>query len=66
MARRIADQEARIELITKRREEVLQSTNSEARRRDMTKSWIKKDMEVIGADGVHIGTVDRIIAAGSG
>ena len=66
VAQRIADQEARIELMTKRREEVLQSTNSEARRRDMTKSWIKKNMEVIGADGVHIGTVDRIIAAGSG
>ena len=28
----------------------------------MTKSRIKKNMEVIGADGVHIGTVDRIIA----
>jgi hypothetical protein len=28
----------------------------------MTKSRIKKNMEVIGADGVHIGTVDLIIA----
>ena len=28
----------------------------------MTKSRIKKNMEVIGADGVHIGTVDRITA----
>ena len=28
----------------------------------MTKSRIKKNMEVIGADGVHIGTVDRTIA----
>jgi len=62
VAQRIADQEARIELMTKRREEVLQSTNSDTRRRDMTKSRIKKNMEVIGADGVHIGTVDRIIA----
>jgi hypothetical protein len=62
VAQRIADQEARIELIIKRREEVLKSTNSETRRRDMTKSRVKKNMEVIGADGVHIGTVDRIIA----
>jgi len=28
----------------------------------MAKSRIKRDMEVIGADGVHIGTVDRITA----
>jgi hypothetical protein len=28
----------------------------------MTKSRIKKNMEVIGADGVYIGTVDRITA----
>jgi hypothetical protein len=62
VAQRIADQEARLELLTKRREEVLQSTKSNARRRDMTKSRIKKNMEVIGADGVHIGTVDRITA----
>jgi hypothetical protein len=47
--------------MTKRREEVLQGTNSGTRRRDMTKSRIKKNMEVIGADGVHIGTVDLII-----
>jgi hypothetical protein len=46
----------------KRLEEVLQSTNSETKRRDMTKSRIKKNMEVVGADGVHIGIVDRIIA----
>jgi hypothetical protein len=62
VVQRITDQEARIELLTKRREEVLQSTNSDARRRDMAKSRIKKNMEVIGADGVHIGTVDRITA----
>jgi hypothetical protein len=62
VARRIADQEERLELLTKRREEVLQSTKSDARRRDMAKSRIKKNMEVIGADGVHIGTVDRITA----
>ena len=61
-APRIADQEARIELMTKRREEVLQSQKSDARRRDMAKNRIKKNMEVIGADGVHIGTVDRLIA----
>ena len=62
VARRIADQEERLELLTKWREEVLQSTKSDARRRDMAKSRIKKNMEVIGADGVHIGTVDRITA----
>jgi hypothetical protein len=62
VAQRIADQEGRLELLTKRREEVLQSTISDARRRDMAKSRIKKNMEVIGADGVHIGTVDRITA----
>jgi hypothetical protein len=62
VAQRIADREARIELMTKRREEVLQNTNSGTRSRDMTKSRIKKNMEVIGADGVHIGTVDRITA----
>jgi hypothetical protein len=62
VAPRIADQEARIELMTKRREEVLQSPKSDARRRDMAKNRIKKNMEVIGADGVHIGTVDRLIA----
>jgi hypothetical protein len=28
----------------------------------MAKSRIKRNMEVIGADGVHIGTVDRISA----
>jgi hypothetical protein len=61
VAQRIADQEARIELMTKRRKETLQN-KLYARRRDMTKSRIKKNMEVIGADGVHIGTVDRIIA----
>jgi hypothetical protein len=61
VAQRIADQEARIELMTKRRKETLQN-KLYARRRDMTKSRIKKNMEVIGADGVHIGTVDRITA----
>jgi hypothetical protein len=62
VAQRLSGHEAGIELKTERREKVLQSRNSDTRRRDMTKSRIKKDMEVIGADGVHIGTVDRIIA----
>jgi hypothetical protein len=62
VAHRIANQEARLELLTKRREEVLQGTKSDARRRDMAKSRVKRNMEVIGADGVHIGTVDRTIA----
>jgi hypothetical protein len=26
----------------------------------MTETLVKKHMEVIGADGVHIGTVDRV------
>src|SRR5215475_5200114 len=27
----------------------------------MKKTYIKKNMEVVGADGVHVGTVDRVI-----
>jgi hypothetical protein len=60
VAQRIADQEARLERLTKRRDEL--SKKTDARRRDMKNSRVKKNMEVIGADGVHIGTVDRITA----
>ena len=48
-AQRIADQEAQLELLTKQRDQMLQRQAS-----------IKPRMEVIGADGVHVGTVDRI------
>jgi hypothetical protein len=54
-AKRIADQEAQLELLTKQRDELM------ARRpRPEVRLSIKQDMEVIGADGVHIGTVDRV------
>lgn len=58
VARRIGDQEARLEFLTKQRE--AKEIKSHTRRRDMPTSRIKKSMEVIGADGVHIGTVDGI------
>jgi hypothetical protein len=53
-ARRIADQEAQLELLTRQRDELAQQKS----RRLGTN--IKPHMEVIGADGVHIGTVDRV------
>jgi hypothetical protein len=62
VAQRIADQEARLERLTKRRDELSKKAKPHARRRDMKNSRVKKNMEVIGADGVHIGTVDRITA----
>jgi hypothetical protein len=57
-AKRIADQEAQLELLTKQRDELM------ARRpRPEVRLGIKQHMEVIGADGVHIGTVDRVEGA---
>ncbi|SHK47517.1 hypothetical protein SAMN05444159_3348 [Bradyrhizobium lablabi] len=53
-ARRIADQEAQLDLLTRKRDELI------ARRRPEMRLSIKQHMEVIGADGVHIGTVDRV------
>jgi hypothetical protein len=53
-ARRIADQEAQLELLTRQRDELAQQ---KSRRLGMN---IKQHMEVIGADGVHVGTVDRV------
>jgi hypothetical protein len=47
VAQRIGDQEARIELITKRREEVLQSTNSDTMRKRHDE---KSDQEEYGGD----------------
>jgi hypothetical protein len=54
-AQRIADQEAQLELLTKQRDELLQR-----RPRPELGISIKQHMEVIGADGVHIGSVDRV------
>lgn len=48
-AQRIAEQEVQLELLTRQRDQLLQR-----------KASIKPYMEVIGADGVHVGTVDRI------
>jgi hypothetical protein len=53
-ARRIADQEAQLELLTRQPDELAQQ---KSRRLGMN---IKQHMEVIGADGVHVGTVDRV------
>ena len=55
-ARRIADQEAQLDPLIRRRDELL-----ERKPRPGAKISIKPHMEVIGADGVHIGTVDRLI-----
>src|ERR1700716_1322949 len=54
-AQRIADQEAQLELLTRQRDELLQR-----RPRPELRISVKQHMEVIGADGVHIGTVDRV------
>lgn len=48
-AKRIADQEAQLDLLTRQRDQLLQRQAS-----------VKPHMEVIGADGVHVGTVDRL------
>jgi len=48
-AQRIADQEAQLERLTRQRDQQLQRQAS-----------VKPHMEVIGADGVHVGTVDRV------
>jgi hypothetical protein len=55
-AQRIADQEARLDPLLRRRDELL-----ERKPRPGAKISIKPHMEVIGADGVHIGTVDRVV-----
>src|ERR1700731_1042575 len=54
-AQRIADQEAQLERLMKQRDELLQR-----KPRPELRITIKQHMEVIGADGVHIGTVDRL------
>jgi hypothetical protein len=55
-AQRIADQEAQLDLLTKQRDEL---TRWKSRVKKLEIS-VKRHMEVIGADGVHIGTVDRV------
>jgi hypothetical protein len=57
-SRRIAEQEAQLELLTKQRDELTQRKPPAGVRRNEIS--VKQHMEVIGADGVHIGTVDRI------
>jgi len=55
-ARRIADQEAQLQRLVEQRDELLQS-RAPAPKPAMT---VKAHMQVIGADGVFIGTVDRV------
>jgi hypothetical protein len=55
-AQRIADQEAQLDLLTKQRDELTRSRPGVRK----LESSVKQHMEVIGADGVQIGTVDRV------
>ncbi len=55
-AQRIADQEAQLDLLTRQRDEF---TRPQSRVKKLEIS-VKQHMEVIGADGVHVGTVDRV------
>jgi hypothetical protein len=55
-ARRIADQEAQLQRLVGQRDELLQSRASAAKQAVS----VKAHMRVIGADGVFIGTVDRV------
>jgi hypothetical protein len=57
-AQRIADQEAKLDLLTRQRDDLIQRKPSAAATR--LEISIKSRMEVIGADGVHVGTVDRV------
>jgi hypothetical protein len=54
-AQRIANQEAQLELLIRRRDELTQR-----KPRPELRVSVKQHMEVIGADGVHIGTVDCV------
>ena len=58
-SRRIAEQEAQLELLTRQRDDLSQPKPSADARRNEMKS-VKRHMQVIGADGAHIGTVDRV------
>ena len=55
-ARRIADQEAQLQRLVTQRDELLQSRSSASKQ----VMGVKPHMRVIGADGVFIGTVDRV------
>jgi hypothetical protein len=59
MSQRIAEQGALLERLTKWRDE-LSKPEPKARRNEMSDSRVMKHMEVIGADGVHVGTIDRV------
>jgi hypothetical protein len=54
-AQRIADQEAQLELLTRQRDELIRSKSPAG-----AGTIIKQHMRVIGADGVYVGTVDRV------
>jgi hypothetical protein len=55
-ARRIADQEAQLEHLTMQRDALLQPRAPASKQG----ASVKANMRVIGADGVFIGTVDRV------
>src|ERR1700738_1926865 len=57
-AQRIADQEAQLARLTRQREELIQRKPPSAAMRPEIS--IKPHMEGIGADGVQVGTVDRV------
>jgi hypothetical protein len=57
-AQRIADQEAQLDRLIGKRDEMLQRKPRPPGKKIETS--IKPHMEVIGADGVHVGTVDRV------
>jgi hypothetical protein len=58
-AQRIADQEAQLDPLIRWRDELRERKPRPGAKRVETS--IKPHMEVIGADGVHIGTVDRVL-----
>jgi hypothetical protein len=68
ISRRIAEQEAELELLTRERDKLAQFTSTSrphgvqklSKKNEKSNRGVKKHMEVIGADGVHIGTVDHV------
>lgn len=68
ISRRIAEQEAQLAHLTKQRDELSRGSRGadptslirKAVRHETRDHRIKKRMEVVGADDVHIGTVDRV------
>lgn len=57
-AQRIADQEAQLELLLRQRDELLQQSNLSVGAQGI--KAVEAGMHVIGADGLHIGIVDRV------